>query len=224
MNVTIPALNSPVTIDTERTALIVVDMQNAFCKPGGMFDSLGLLTRSRIPPVIQACRKVLESVRNKGMKVIYLQMGYRPDMADAGSPESPNYWKESSLVAAREYPDTDAKVIITGTRDWEIIDELKPQPPDITINKNRYSGFPNTMLDVILKSNNLKYLLFTGLFSNVCVESTIRDAYFHEYFPIMVRDACDCCGPDFNHQATVWNVANIFGWVTTSDELLSALA
>lgn len=220
----IPARNSPVTIDTERTALIVVDMQNAFCKPGGMFDSIGMLAQTRVPPVIETCQQVVQAVRQKGLKIIYLQMGYRPDMVDAGGPDSPNYWKEGALVAMRENPHMAGNVLVTGSRDWEIIDELKPQPGDITVNKNRYSGFPNTMLDVILKTNNLKYLLFIGLFSNVCVESTIRDAYFLEYFPIMVSDACGCCGPDFNQQASVWNVANIFGWVTTSEELLSSLA
>jgi ureidoacrylate peracid hydrolase len=223
MNLTIPARSQPVTIDTERTALIVVDMQNAFCRKEGMFASLGMFNETKVQPVIQTNKKVIEAVRRRGFKIIYLRMGYRPDLADAGGPQSPNYWREGALVAMHEHPELKHKVLTTGTWDWEIIDELKPQPSDIIVNKNRYSGFPNTQLDVILKTNNLKYLLFIGLFTNVCVESTIRDAYFHEYFPILISDACGNCGPDFNQEATIWNVSNIFGWVTTADELVQAL-
>jgi ureidoacrylate peracid hydrolase len=115
------------------------------------------------------------------------------------------------------------KFLIQGTRDWEIIDELKPRPRDIIIDKHRYSGFVATDLDIVLGTYNIKYLLFTGLATNVCVESTLRDAYFHEYFPVLVSDSSGNIGPEFTQQATLWNVTEVFGWVTTSRDLIKAL-
>jgi ureidoacrylate peracid hydrolase len=157
------------------------------------------------------------------LKIIYLRMGYRPDLADTGGPQSPNYWKEGSLNARQKHPELNYTGLVEGTQDWQIIDELAPCAGDILVNKNRFSGFPNTQLDIVLKTHNLKYLLFAGVFTNVCVESTIRDAYFHEYFPVMISDCCGHAGPDYTQEATVWMVANIFGWVTESSDLLAAL-
>jgi len=222
MEVMIPAEPGPVKVDINRTGLVVVDMQNAFCTRGGMFDSMGMLIESRVRPVIDTEKKLIGAARRRGIKIIFLRMGYRPDLADAGGPESPNYWKEGSLSALREHPELKGKTLTVGSWDWEIIDELKPQPEDIVVNKNRFSGFPHTGLDIILRTNNLKHLLFTGLFTNVCVESTLRDAYFHEYFPILVKDCCGNMGPDYTQEATIWNVAHVFGWVTTSENLIKA--
>jgi ureidoacrylate peracid hydrolase len=223
MEIMLPSQPGPVKIDTSRTALVVVDMQHAFCSRGGMFDAMGKLDEARVQPVIQTSKNVIEAFRNKGLKIIYLRMGYRPDLADAGGPESPNYWKEGSLAALREHPELKGRYLTVGTWDWEIIEELAPRQEDIIVNKNRFSAFPNTNFDIILKSSNLKYLVFTGLFTNVCVESTVRDAFFHEYFPILVDDGCGNMGPDFTQQATVFNVSSVFGWVIPSAELIQAI-
>lgn len=91
------------------------------------------------------------------------------------------------------------------------------------VDKSRYSGFTNTELDVILRTYHIKYLLFLGVATNVCVESTIREAFFHDYFPIMVSDGCGNAGPDYTQKATIWNVSELFGWVTTSADLVKAL-
>jgi ureidoacrylate peracid hydrolase len=223
MEITLPSQPGPLKIDTSRTALIVVDMQNAFCSRGGVFDVMGKLDEECVQPVIKTDKKVIEAFRKRGLKIVYLRMGYRPDLADAGGPESPNYWKEGSLAAFREHPELKGKYLTVGTRDWEIIEELAPRPEDIVVNKNRFSAFPNTNFDIILKSCNLKYLVFVGLFTNICVESTIRDAYFHEYFPILVSDGCGNMGPEFTQQATIFNVASVFGWVITSADLIKTI-
>jgi ureidoacrylate peracid hydrolase len=222
MQISIPANPQPLKIELERTALVVVDMQNAFCSSGGMFDLMGSLDKPKVEKVAAVDKKVIQACRSQGIKILYLRMGYRPDLADAGGPESPNYWKERGVSQMRQKPETKDRGLIVGSWNWEIIDELKPHPEDILVNKNRYSGFPNTGLDIILRTNNLKYLLFTGLFTNVCVESTIRDAYFHEYFPVLISDACGNVGPDYLQEATIYNVARVFGWVTTSSELIDA--
>lgn len=223
MEIMLPSQPAPVKIDTSRTALVVVDMQHAFCSRGGMFDAMGKLDEARVQPVIQTSKNVIEAFRNKGLKIIYLRMGYRPDLADAGGPESPNYWKEGSLAALREHPELKGRYLTVGTWDWEIIEELAPRSEDIIVNKNRFSAFPNTNFDIILKSSNLKYLVFVGLFTNVCVESTVRDAFFHEYFPILVNDGCGNMGPEFTQQAAIFNVSSVFGWVIASAELIKAI-
>lgn len=223
MEVLVQAKPEPIKLDIERTALIVVDMQNAFCKKGGMFDTLGRFDEAKAKRVIETDKKVIEASRRRGIKVIYLRATYRPDLANAGGPESPNYWKELGVVAMREHPEWKGRFITIGTWDWEIVDELKPQPEDIVVNKNRYSGFPSTELNAILQTLDIKYLVFLGIATNVCVESTIRDAFFHEYFPIMVSDGCGTYSPDFIQEATIFNVSEMFGWVTTSDDLVKAL-
>ena len=222
MDITLPARPEPITLDLERTALIVVDMQNGFCKKGGTLDAINLLNEST-ERVIRTDKKVIEACRAAGVRVIYLRMGYSPDLSNAGGTESPNYWKELALVSMRERPELAGKYLVHGSWDWEIIDELKPQEGDITVDKNRYSGFSNTELNAVLRTLNIRNLIFVGIATNVCVESTLRDAYFNEYFPVLVDDACGNIGPDLTHQATVWNVTSVFGWVTTSGELVTAL-
>jgi ureidoacrylate peracid hydrolase len=223
MKVVITAEPEPVELDPDKTALIVVDMQNAFCKKSGIFDYLGKLDETKVKHIISQDKKVIEACRHQGIKVVYLRMGYRPDLSNAGGRESPNYYKELGLVAMRTHPELKDKFLIMGTRDWEIIDELKPHPEDIVVDKNRYSGFVNTELDVILRTNNIKHLLFIGLATNVCVESTLRDAYFHEYFPILISDGCGNIGPESTQEATIWNVTEIFGWITTCCDVTKAL-
>jgi ureidoacrylate peracid hydrolase len=223
MEVVVKAKPEPIKLDIARTALIVVDMQNTFCKKGGIFDYLGNLDEKKMKHIIDINKKVIEACRNKGIKIVYLRMGYRQDLSNSGGPESPNYYKELGVVAMRRHPELKGKFLTVGTRDWEIIDELKPQPGDIVVDKNRYNGFSNTELDSILGTYNVKYLLFMGLATNVCVESTLRDAYFHEYFPILVSDACGNIGPDSTQEATIWNVTEVFGWVTTCRDLVNTL-
>ena len=189
-----------------------------------MFDVLWGLDEVKVGRVIKASWKVIEAARSAGIKIVYLRMAYRPDLANAGGPESPNYWKEPGLVAMRQHPEWKGKFITIGTWDWEIVDELKPEPADIVVDKNRYSGFSNTELNAVLHTHNIKYLVFLGIATNVCVESTLRDAYFNEYFPILVSDGCGNAGPDSTQEATLWNVSTVFGWVTTSSDFTKTIA
>jgi ureidoacrylate peracid hydrolase len=123
----------------------------------------------------------------------------------------------------RKDPRHKPKFLIEGSWDAEIIDELRPLPEDIVITKNRFSGFFNTSLDSVLRTLGAKHLVFTGVATNICVESTLRDAFFHEYFPVLVSDACASTGPEFVQAATMWTVLNVFGWVTTTADLIKAL-
>lgn len=221
--VSIPAKPGAVQVDLARTAIVVVDMQNGFASKGGMFDLVGQ-DISGAKGVIQAIKKVTDAGRAAGVKVVYLNMSYAPDMSDSGGPGSPNWHKEFALVAMNTRPEFKGKFLIRGSWDAEVVDELKPKPGDIVIAKSRYSGFRGTPLDVVLKTYDIKYLVFTGIATNVCVESTLRDGYFLDYWPILMVDGTNNAGPPFTQQATLWNVEALFGWVATSNDIIKAIS
>lgn len=220
--VEVPAEPAAISLDLDRSALLVVDMQNAFGSPGGMLDLAGM----DIEPardVIAKAQVVCSAARAAGLPVIYLTMGYPADQSTAGGPDSPNPQKELALCLMRERPELQGKVLTIGTWDFQVIDELSPQLTDTVIVKSRYSGFHATDLDSVLRSRSIRNLLIIGIASNVCVESTIRDAYFLEYWPVMVADATMPAGTAEIHDATLYNVRTFFGWVTTADAMAAAL-
>jgi len=204
-----------IRVELNRSAIVVVDMQNAFAKPGGMLDLHGG-DITQAASVIDINASLLPTARAAGVKVIYLAMTYQPDLSDGGGPASPNYHKELALRLMRQRPELSGKLLIDGTWDWQIVDELKPHPEDLLIRKPRYSGFVGTDLDNILRHEDIQFLFFTGIATNVCVESTARDAFFGEYWPILIEDAISHTGPDFCRDATLWNCENIFGWVSNA--------
>jgi len=213
----------PLEVDLQKSAVVVVDMQNAFAIPGGMLDRAGF-DISGSPPVISGIAGVLAAARPAGIPIVYLQMGYTMDLSTGGGPDSPNPRKETALCLMAKNPEWKGKLLIEGTWDVAIADELAPHPGDIVILKTRYSGFVGTSLDEQLRARGIRYLFFTGIATNVCVESTIRDAFFHEYWPILLTDCCLQAGPPSLQQATLYNVESFFGWTIASQELLSHLA
>lgn len=212
-----------VQIELHRSAIVVVDMQNAFAKPGGMLDLHGADV-TKAAAVIDINASLLMAARKAEVKVIYLAMTYQSDLSDAGGPSSPNYHKELGLKLMRQRPELAGKLLIDGTWDWQIVDELKPHPGDLLIRKPRYSGFVGTGLDNILRNEDIRFLFFTGIATNVCVESTARDAFFGEYWPILIEDAINHTGPDFCRDATLWNCENIFGWVSDAANVTAAFS
>ncbi|MEA3015707.1 MAG: ureidoacrylate peracid hydrolase, partial [Sphingomonadales bacterium] len=102
-----------------------------------------------------------------------------------------------------------------GGWDYALVDALAPQAGDIVLPKTRYSAFFNSQLDSILRSRGIRNIVFVGIASNVCVESTLRDGFHLEYFGVMLEDATHHLGPDFVREATLYNVEKFFGWVST---------
>ena len=123
----------------------------------------------------------------------------------------------------RQRPELKDKLYIYGTWGADIIEELEPKQGDIVIRKQKYDGFIGTNLDIVLGTYGIKYLVFIGTATNICVESTLRHAFFLQYFPILVSDAVSQIGPSTTQEATIFNVRSIFGWVTTSEKLLNAI-
>ena len=219
---TVEAEPEPIEIDLIKTAIIVVDMQNAFMSRGGYFDLIGM-DISAIQKIVEPCRKIIRVAREKGAKIIYLQMGYSPDLSDAGPPGSPSFHKSGGLNFFREHPELRDKIYFYGTWGAEIIEELKPHQEDIIIRKQKYDGFLGTNLDIILRTLGITHLLFLGIATNICVESTLRHAFFLDYFPILVSDAVSQKGPSVTQEATILNVQSTFGWVTDTIRVIKAI-
>ena len=212
----------PIKIDLLKTAVIVVDMQNAFMSKGGYFDLIGIDT-SGAQEIVEPCRRIIHAGREKGARIIYFQMGFSPDLSDAGPSDSPIFQKSKALRLLRENPHLKDKLYLYGTWGAEIIEALRPHEEDIVMRKQKYDGFFGTNLDIILRSWGIRYLLFVGIATNVCVESTLRHAFFLDYFPILVSDAVSQKGPGVTQEATIFNVRSTFGWVTTSEKISKAL-
>jgi len=212
----------PIEVAFSRSAIVVVDMQNAFASKGGMLDiaEVDISDASRVVGVI---RSILEAVRSSKITVVYLRMAYKPDLSDSGGPNSPNWHKELAMSLMCSRPGLKGKILTEGTWDAEIVPALAPQPDDLIITKTRYSGFAGTPLDSQLRVRGIQYLFFTGIATNVCVESTLRDAYFHDYWPILVPDATMAAGDQKLYDATVHNVESFFGWTITSENLVASL-
>jgi ureidoacrylate peracid hydrolase len=184
-----------IEIDLAKTAIVIVDMQNAFAGRGEKSSQLG---PSITGALIERIKRLAAAARIAAIKVVYLTM-----MRD---------------------PARKSKSLINSVWDTKIVDELTPVPGDVIVEKSCYSGFRGTELDKILKSFQIEYLIFTGVTTNVCVESTLRDAYFLDYWPIIVSDSTNNAGPSITHEATLWNVESSFGWVTTTKDVLKALS
>ena len=226
--VSLTAKPEPIKIDLSRTAVIVVDMQNDFGSKGGLFDTIGM-DISLIQSIVPQIRSVLAAARKAGLKIIYLQMGYKPDLSDLGPEGSPN-WKANRDAGtgstATALNGSKGRILIRGTWNTEIIEELKPHPGDIAIYKTRYSGFYQTDLDSTLKNLGARFLIVTGCTTSVCVESTIRDAMFRDYSPILLSDCtAEPQGyrfPRSNYEASLFIIRDNFGWLSTSDEFIRA--
>ncbi len=226
-SITLPAQPEPISIDAARTALIVVDMQNDFGSKGGMFDRAGI-DISGIQKAVGPTARAIAASRKAGIKVIYLKMGYQPDLSDAGPPDSPSRMRHRRMNIGEVItaPDgTESRILVRDTWNTAILPELAPERGDVVINKNRYSGFYKTNLDRILKRMGVRHLVVTGCTTSVCVDSTIRDAMFRDYRCVLLTD---CTAEpqgvgNANYDASLLIVRTLLGWTSTSDEFIRAL-
>jgi ureidoacrylate peracid hydrolase len=221
--VSVAAKPESLSIDLSRTAVLVVDMQNDFAAPGGMFDRAGIdirLIRAAIGPT----QAVLAAARRTAIPIVYLKMEYRPDLADLGALDEPNQIKHGPFrVGERvDIGGREGRILVRGTWNTEIISELVPQPGDLMVSKNRYSGFYETTLDAELRTRIVKYLIFTGCTTSICVESTLREAMFRGYSCLLLSDCA--AEPLGTHDASLQVIEKLFGWVATSGDFLKALS
>ncbi|KXI26853.1 pyrimidine utilization protein B [Paraglaciecola hydrolytica] len=212
--VILPAQPEPLALKLSESALIVVDMQNAYASKNGYLDKAGF-DISSTGTVIEQTAKAIEMARKAGMHIVFFQNGWDQQYSEAGGPGSPNWYKSNALKTMRKNPELMGTLLAKGTWDYQLVDELQPQEGDIVIPKTRYSGFYNTNLDSMLRSRGIRNLVFTGIATNVCVESTLRDGFFLEYFGVVLADATHQAGSSAIQESSLFNIATFFGWVST---------
>ena len=222
--VRLDALPEPLELDPRRVAVIVIDAQNDFASPGGMFDNAGIDIRG-IVAATRTTRPVLAAARAAGIPVVYLNMQHAPDLSDAGPPEGPHRVKHRPLALGDTVAAPDgsrSRILIRDTWNTENVLELAPQAGDVVVSKHRYSGFFETELDEVLRGLAVTHLLVTGCTTSVCVESTVRDATFRNYTCVVLEDCTS--EPLGTHEASLKVIETLFGWVSSSHAVLGALA
>lgn len=213
-----------VIADLNRTAIVIIDMQNDFCAKGGWVDHLGVdYLPDRAP--IEPLQRLLPHLRKADVPVIWVNWGNRPDLANMPPNQIHLYKPHGVGIGLGEpLPGSGARVLEKDSWAAAVVDELKPEAQDINVDKYRISGFWDTPLDSILKNLGTRTILFAGVNTDQCVFCSLTDANFLGYGCILLHDCCATTSPEFCTEATIWNVKKCYGFVTGSDEVISALA
>lgn len=186
-------------VNPRHTALLLIDLQNDYIKPGGYVDKLAQ-DRSDLKKIIPPIQNILEAARHSGVLVVHIQMTlYSNFLAD-----SPASLRVLMLRTGYKRGDPLEKLptrCIEGTWGWQIVDELTPLPNEIVIKKHRSSAFIGTDLDTLLRSNGIKSVSIVGLVAHGCVIATASHALFYEYYPVLLRDCIGSSLPRLHEAA-----------------------
>jgi nicotinamidase-related amidase len=218
MTTLVPAEPYPFALDPATTALVVIDMQRDFMEPGGFGALLGNDV-SLLASAVEPLQRVLAAARETGMTIVHTREGHRPDLTDC----PPSKRARGGLETGIGDQGPNGRILVRGEHGHDIIDDLAPLPGEVVLDKPGKGSFYATDLELMLRNGGIKSLIVTGVTTEVCVHTTVREANDRGFECLVLSDCCGSYFPEF-HEVALRMIAaqgGIFGWVGTSEDLLS---
>lgn len=201
----------------EQTALLVIDMQNDFCTPGGWASLKGFDVTQTQKPVLPL-QALLAKLRQTPVTIIHTREGHRPDLSDCPPHKLARSKRQNAEIGSEG---SMGRLLTRGSRSHDFVDGLQPLPGEIVLDKPGKGAFVATDLDLILRQRQIRQLLFAGVTTECCVQTTLRSANDLGYECLLLEDCCASFIPEF-HRASVEMTQMIFGWVASSSVLVTS--